>query len=169
MAKINLDKYSVADMLALYAGILTELQKRKVTRSENNPAGDYAKKLARDTLGLAGLDSSRKGYDAVGQNGEKYQIKGRRLVKTNDLRQLSALRDLEKKPFDYLVGILFDRDFRVMRGCCIPHSIVLVHSTFQEHTNSHIFHLTDDIWDIGGVEDITERLREEQETDDFSD
>lgn len=168
MVKINLEEYSVADMLGLYAGILTELRMRKATRTDNNPAGDYAKKLAQDALGLKKLDGSRQGYDAVGDNGKKYQIKGRRVTKTNASRQLGALRQLESKPFDYLVGVLFHSDFRVMGGCCIPYHIVRENPFFQGHTNSYIFHLTDEIWNINGVEDITERLRKAQEKDGFS-
>ena len=48
--------------------------------------------------------------------GRKFEIKGRRPTPENSSRQLSALRDLDEKPFNFLVGILFDEDFSVRRA-----------------------------------------------------
>lgn len=163
MTKINLKEHSVLGMLGLYAGILAELRERGVVRSENNPVGDYAEKLAQNILGLQLADGSAKGYDAVSPRGTKYQIKGRRLARQGTAsRQLSPLRGLDEKKFDFLVGILFHEDFRVMKGCVVPHSIVCENSRHQAHTNSARFHLADDIWRIDGVEDITGHLLEEE-------
>ncbi len=166
MKAVNLSKLSVLEMLGLYADILAELQGRGVVRTANSPVGDYAEKLAQSALGLKAAGGSQKGYDAVGTNGVKYQIKARRLATWNTPRQLSAIRNLEEKRFDFLVGILFHPDFRVMKGCLIPHSVVLEKSTdLRKHTNARVFYLNDNVWDVSGVKDVTAKLQKTQAKD----
>jgi hypothetical protein len=162
MKKWDLDDYTDAELLALYADILDELQVRKVVHSTNNPVANYAEKLAQNALSLTPMPESTKGYDAVDSEGLRYEIKGRRPTLKNPSRQLSMLRELRKQHFDYLIGIIFNEDFTIMKGCVIPHKIILEKSRFTNHANAHIFSLTDDIWDINGVKDITSQLREVQ-------
>jgi hypothetical protein len=162
MGKLDLGNYSSANLLALYANILDELQKRNIVHSTNNPAGNYAEKLAAETLGLTMQPESTKGFDAKDPKGVRYEIKGRRPTSKNHSRQLSALRDLTTKHFDYLIGIIFHEDFQILKACIIPHEIILQKSRFSTHSNSYIFILTDDIWQIAGVRDITQELIETQ-------
>ncbi|MBI3566498.1 MAG: hypothetical protein HY079_14990 [Elusimicrobia bacterium] len=160
--KWNLETHSSADLLALYADILDELQKRKVVHSTNNPVANYSEKLASEALGLKLMTESTKGFDGIDAIGNKYEVKGRRPTTNNPSRQLSMLRGLKDKHFDFLVGILYEEDFRVSRGCVIPHNVILSRARFSNHANAHIFHLTDDVWKIGGVRDITDILRRAQ-------
>lgn len=91
----------------MYADILDELQKRKVVHSTNNPAANYSEKLASEALRLRLMTESTKGYDGIDARGKKYEVKGRRPTVNNPSRQLSMLRGLKEKHFDFLVGILF--------------------------------------------------------------
>jgi len=159
MKKWTLDDYADAELLELYADILDELQKREVVHSTNNPVGDYSEKLACDALGLEAMPESTKGFDAVDADGLKYEIKGRRPTNKNQSRQLSMLRGLPQKQFDYLVGIIFHENFRVMKATVVPHAVVLDRSSFSKHANAHIFHLKDEVWQIAGVRDITKELK----------
>ena len=43
---------SIAELLALHAGIMAELRKREVLRSANNPTGDFAEYLFCSALAL---------------------------------------------------------------------------------------------------------------------
>lgn len=163
MKKWVLSEYSDAELLELYADILDELQDRGVTHSTNNPIANYAEKLAQETLDLELMPESTKGYDAIDLEEKRYEIKGRRPTAKNSSRQLSMLRGLDKKQFDYLVGIIFRENFRVHKGCVIPHHVVLEKSRYTKHANAWIFILNDDVWQIAGVRDITKELKARQD------
>jgi hypothetical protein len=149
-----------AQLLAQYAGILAELRRRGIVRSANSPVGDYTEHLVATALGLDLAANSTAGYDAVGRDGARYQIKGRRLTRANPSRQLGALRDLHGRHFDFLAGVLFAEDFAVARACLIPPGVVEREATYIAHTNSWRLMLRDALWAQPGVRDITDVVRD---------
>ena len=153
----NLATKSVAELLALHTAALEELRQRGVLRSANTPTGDLAEYYFCKAFDWAQQNNSEKAFDAIDDEGVRYQIKGRRVHRRNKSRQLSAIRDLQG--FDILAGILFGDDYRIMRAALIPAAVVSENSKYHEHTNSHIFHLRDAIWNFPGVEDVTAHLR----------
>ncbi len=159
----HLSEVSAGELLALQANILNELRRRRVIRSTNNPAADYAEHLVATALGLKVAGKSNAGYDAVDSNGNRYQIKSRRITKHNKSRQLSFMRGLEdgRQPFDYLVGVLLEEDFSILRACVIPFEVVKQHSTYVAHVNGWRFVLHDNVWALAGVKDITGILSEQ--------
>lgn len=154
----NLNIKSVAELLALHIAVLENLRQRDILRSANNPTGDLAEYYFCAAFGWAQESNSKKAFDAIGDEGVRYQIKGRRVHRRNKSRQLSAIRNLQG--FDILAAVLFDDDYRIMRAALIPAALVSENSKYIEHTNSHKFLLRDAIWKFPGVEDATERLRE---------
>jgi hypothetical protein len=84
----------------------------------------------------------------------RYQVKSRRLTKGNQSRQLGALRGMERKGFEFLVGILFAEDFTPIRGAVIPWEVIKERSTYRPHTNSWVFHLRDEVWSLPGVVEL---------------
>jgi hypothetical protein len=147
------------DLLTLYVQVLDTLRARGTVRSTNNPVADYAEGLCATALQLTLASKSTTGYDAIDPSGQKIEIKARRITDHNPSRQLSAIRGLALKHFDFLAGILFNADFSVFKGCLIPHALISEHGTFTEHTNSHRFLLCDSIWSLPGARDITEELK----------
>jgi len=107
--------------------------------------------------------SSKRGYDATDNGGKRYQIKSRRLDRTNESRQLSVIRNLEKREFDFLVGVLFDRDFTVKEAYKIPHGVIEKYSRFSEHQNGHIIQLQGELLTAAGVENLTKTLHKATE------
>ena len=157
---MNLGEMTSSQLLANYADIGDELRRREVTRSANNPAGDYAEHLFCLAFGWERAGNSVKSYDAIDQtSGSRYQVKSRRLTDATTSRQVSALRGLDGDCFDYLAGILFSRDFSVSRAAIVPYSTVLENSKYGVHTNSWRFFLRDGLWDLAGVMDVTNQLR----------
>jgi hypothetical protein len=152
-------KMKPAELLKLHAGVSEELRARGILRSSNNPTGDLAECLFCKAFGWKQAGNSNANVDAIGRNGKRYQIKGRRFTHYNQSRQLSAIRDLDKANFDYLAGVLFSEDYRILRAAIIPCSVIKEHATFVKRTNSHRFLLRDNIWDAPGVRDVTEKLR----------
>ena len=152
---------STPELLALYGSILTVLRERGITRSENSPVGDYAEHLASVAFGLTLVNNSAIGFDGTDADGVRYQVKGRRITPWNPSRQLSAIRGLGASgdPFDVLLGILFDGEFRVWRAALVPLSVVKLRAKRQEHVNAWRLMLTEPVWALLGVTDVTERVR----------
>ncbi len=152
---INLEELKTNQLFSLYRRVLSELERRRVTRSANNPVADYAEQLAAKTLGLRLASKSTKGYDANDEDGKRYEVKCRHLSARNPSRQLSPFRALDDYHFDFLVGIIFEPDYSVKRACLVPHAVVLQNATHRAHVNGFILHLNDNIWQLEGVKDLT--------------
>jgi hypothetical protein len=155
MTKFDPKAFSTPDLLRHFADIMDELKQRGVVRTRNNPVGDYAEWLVAQRLDLSLERNSKSGYDATNTSGERFQIKSRRLDPSNNSRQLSVIRNLDAGEFDYLIGILFDRDFTVNKAYKVPHGIIAKYARFSKHQNGHILHLRGDILRDPCVEDIT--------------
>lgn len=121
----------------LQAAIMEELRSREVLRSANNPTGDLAEYLFCAAFGWKQAANSEKGFDATDTNGIRYQIKGRRILRRNPSRQLSAIRDLTG--FDVLAAVLFDDNYNITRAALIPAAMVKEKAVYVGHTNSHKF------------------------------
>jgi hypothetical protein len=156
---MNLSDLTPPQLLGLHAKLCDELRARGVTRSANNPTGDLAEYLFCKAFSWKQAGNSHANIDAIGTDGTRYQIKGRRITRYNNSRQLSAIRDLGGGHFNFLAGVLFNEDYTVMRAALIPHAVAIENATFVERTNSHRFLLHDDIWNAGGVRDVTAELR----------
>lgn len=154
----DLRSLSVPDLLALYSRIIEELRQRKITRTSNNPVADYAEYLCEKALFLSRSKNSTKGFDATDSNGVRYQIKGRRITRYRSSCQLGLLRELDDKPFDFLVGILFREDFQVLKACLLPIDQVHTHSKYIARSNSWRFILRDSVWSLPGAIDISAKL-----------
>ncbi|MCX8502142.1 MAG: hypothetical protein ORO03_10700 [Alphaproteobacteria bacterium] len=165
--KIDLTKKSAFEILQLNASTLIELEKRKLIRTRNNPTGDFAEFLFKQTFDWQLTKNSVKGVDAtlldpIINKVIKYQIKSRKLNFNNaGERQLSAIRNLNNNQFDYLAVVLFNQDYSIYIGAIIPIGIVKnpKYSRFVEHTNSHTFHATDKVFQLPEVKDVTNDLK----------
>jgi hypothetical protein len=156
---MDLSGINPAALLALHAQVADELRVRGITRSSNNPTGDLAEYLFCKAFGWEQAGNSHANIDAVAADGTRYQVKGRRITRFNNSRQLSAIRDLKGGHFDFIAGILFNEDYSVMRAALIPHCVALARAKFVERTNSHRFLLQDDVWSAPGVQDVTAALK----------
>ena len=150
---------TVPKLLLLHTQIGDELRKRGVTRTANNPTGDLSEYLFCKAFGWRQAGNSHANVDAIASDGTRYQVKGRRMTRFNNSRQLSAIRDLQGGHFDFIAGVLYNEDYTVMRAALIPHSVALERPKFVERTNSHKFLLQDDVWNAPGVQDVTAVLK----------
>jgi hypothetical protein len=157
--EMSLSELSPPELLALLAKVGDELRTRGITRSANSPTGDLAEYLFCKAFGWKQEGNSQANVDAIGPDGLRYQIKGRRITQFNSSRQLSAIRNLTGAHFDFLAGVLFSEDYSVMRAALIPYAVALERASFVEHTNSYRFLLRDDIWNARDVRDVTMELR----------
>lgn len=147
-------------LLELHCKVMEELRDRGVVRSSNNPVADYTETTVARALGATLEGNSKAGYDALGSDGTRYQIKGRRLTKANSSTQLSAIRNLDKDPFDALVPVIYDAHLVVQYAAIIPLEVVQRLGKYYKHTNSTIFYFKRAVMLEPGVQDITERVIE---------
>jgi len=141
MGKISkLESLSESNLLRLYADLMEELRHRQVIRTSNNPVADYDEKVAGEHLRLKRAGKEERGYDALDAEGHRYQIKGRRVTRHNASRQLSVIRDLDQKLFDYLIAVIFDQKFNIQEIWQIPYEFVRGNSRWSQHLNGHIFY-----------------------------
>jgi hypothetical protein len=153
------DEESTQNLLMLYSEILSVLRRRNLIHSTNNPIADIAETLVAVALKLELTRGSTAGHDAKDINGLRYEIKARRITKENKSRQLSFIRGLDRDHFDFLVGVLFDESFHIMKACIIPKSTVQKLAKYVKHVNGWRLILADTVWHEAGVQDFTEPLR----------
>ena len=150
----NLRSSSVKELLSLFADILDELNTRGILKTQNNPVADYTEWLVARALDLKLERNSREGFDAIDLVGQKYQIKGRRLHPGNPSRQLSVIRKLDRKEFDFLVAVLYNRDFSLLEGWKIPIEWVEKYARFSKHQNGHILMAEGDVLKVTETKSI---------------
>lgn len=155
---MNLSGYNAAELLALHSRINAELRERNITRSANNPTGDLAELIFCKAFEWEQENNSKKGYDAY-LDQTRYQIKGRRLDNGRGSRQLSFIRAIETRPFDFLAAVIFNLDYTIWRAAIIPFEIVLEQAKPVKHVNGHRFLLRDSVWDENDVVDVTLNLK----------
>ena len=156
---MDLDCLSALQLLQLYGRTLDTLKSKGLTRSTNNPLADYAEKLVSEGLGLVLAVKSNAGYDAIHPHtGKRYEIKARRITKHNRSTQLSAIRNLEKAHFDFLVAVIFAEDFTVDYAALIPIDSVRKLATYVAHTNSHRLMVPRGIFGNPGVENVKKQI-----------
>ena len=129
-----------AELLGRWASIMTDMNSRGIVRSDNNPIGDYCEFLVAAHYGVTPEGNSTAGYDVQTPDGELIQVKGRRLRrdgrKPPHFGAVRNLDDLDRPPFDHLIGLLLNRDFGVAEAWKIPIERVRHHATYRPHTNS---------------------------------
>lgn len=156
---VDIEALSGKELLSLYAQVLNALKDKGVTRSANNPVADYAEQLVANGLHLKLVGKSNAGFDAIDPlTNEKYEVKGRRMTRHNRSRQLSAIRNLERSPFDYLVGVIFDEDFTVVYAALMPIQAVIDHSSYVAHTNSRKLILRESVFEDSRVKNVTSQI-----------
>lgn len=112
----------------------------------------------RPKLGLTLSGNSALGFDAVDLDGRRYQIKGRRLTPQNASTELSAIRDLPDHLFDFLIAVVYRRDFTVDYAAQVPYDVVMELAKYSKHTNAYRFLTRRTVLNDSRVEDVTSRL-----------
>jgi hypothetical protein len=152
---VELSALTAEGLLKLYSGVLRELNNRKIMRGMNSPAQDVAELLVQKAVAGFLQPKNNKSFDVKGTDGLRYEVKARRLIPENQSRELGAIRDLNDKNFDFLIGVLFHEDFSVFKAAQIPWEIVRENAMHRQRTNSWKFFLEDQVWAIPGVKPMT--------------
>lgn len=144
-----IDAASLSDD-ALFAGwalLIREMRRRDLTRSGSNPVGDYAELLVARRLGLRLAQKSAEGYDAVADDGARYQIKARRQLGGIGDKELGAVKNIDQQDFDYLVAVLFDEDLGVAAMWRFPFELVREKAIYKKQVNGHVLYMRPSVLD----------------------
>lgn len=155
---MSLESLPTNELLRNFAAILAELRRREICRSENIPTGDLAEYLVCKALGLSMAPKSAKGFDALSADGQRFQIKGRRITRWNPSLQLSAIRDLKKAPFDFVVAVLFDEEFQVISAHQFSLDACQERARFVARTNSHTIFANASLISHPDTVDLTDKV-----------
>jgi hypothetical protein len=154
-----LKDFSPKELLQLTGKIIDEFSARGITRTRNNPVSGYTEWLVSERLDLTLCGNSEKGFDSTDKSGVEYEIKARRVTPANKSRQLSAIRDIEGEHFNFLIAVVYNKDFEVILALKIPRSVVVAKSSYVKSTNSFKLEAKDSLNSEPGVEDIAHLLR----------
>jgi hypothetical protein len=154
----DLTDATTAELFATYAAVLRELLRRKIVRTANAPAGDYAEYLTAEALGGQLAGNSEKSWDVLTRADRRVQVKSRVVPAPSNAgqRQLSPFRSFD---FDDLVIVLFAADYSVWRAILLPATVAEQAATYSAHVNGHVLFATDALLKDRQAVDLTEKLR----------
>jgi hypothetical protein len=113
----------VRGLVRRYLAVRAALKAATVLRSDRTVQSDYAEWLAARRLRLRLVPTSiQAGYDATDSRQRKYQIKAR-VVHSLSRNTSFDFHSLEH-PFDFLIGVFFDNDLRLLGIIKVPRSVV---------------------------------------------
>ena len=151
---MDLGELSTKQLLRIHSGIGGELRSRGLVRTGNNLCADLAETLVSRAFNWRLNGNSKAGHDTL-DGDQRIEIKACRIISPNGPRQTSAIRRLQTRPFDRLLGVVFDRDYDVILGVDVPFEVVCRLSGHSDHTKSAIFHLRDTLLERPGVINVT--------------
>jgi hypothetical protein len=158
----KLFKLNNKQLLKIYTRVIITLENRDVVRTQNSPIGDYTEWLVSKAYDYKLETNSKAGYDAIAKDGTKIQIKARRIMSSNDPKQLSAIRNLDKNDFDVLIAVIYDKNCDIIEALTIPHNIIKEYAGYSGHVNSSILTITDKIKNDSRIKNITKELVEKE-------
>ncbi len=146
---------SLRDLLASYCAIIAELKRRKVVRTDNAPAGDYAEYLVCKALAGMLAPNSERSFDLTAPTWGRVQVKCRvtDASRANPRSQLSPFRSFD---FDVAAVVLLNSNYSVRRAVLVPVATIREVSHYREHVNGYVVHARKALLDTAGNADITD-------------
>lgn len=144
---------SAFELMQLQTRLQDELAARRVVQNPSQPVGDYAIHLACTAFDLQREPPATSGYDASDSEGLRYQVKFRRLTGPQDTRQLNAIKGIEQRKFDFLIGVLFNPDMTIFRAAMMSFEV-----SASKVDKEKILLLSNKVLDAEGVFDVTDKL-----------
>lgn len=134
----GLEDKTDAELVAIYGEVMSELQRRGVVRSGNNPIADMAERVIADYFGVSPLPPNNKSFDLVAPDGAKIEVKALRRTKASR-RGLSPLRTLD---FDYVAVVIFAADMSLQEAIFVPNVAVRAHMGWSKTWKSNRLSVT---------------------------
>jgi hypothetical protein len=154
---MKISQKSNGDLFVLLALVMQELKTRNLVRTANNPVADLGELLFCGGLGWQREHNQGKDIDAIMKNGERVQIKARRLTRKNQSTRSGTIYD--KQGWDWIALALFDTDFTIQKAILIPRKIALAHMKWSKRQQGWYISLTKTrFWKETTLIDVTPKL-----------
>jgi len=142
---MELSQLRTIELMQLNQDTLSELERRDVIRTRNNPVSEYTEWLVSTRMGMTLAPANIKGYDAITNDGRRVQIKSRKNNLKNQSMILGIIRNYELNQFDDLIAVIYHHDFSIRYALLIPHELVKTYSRFNQHQNGYTVSITKDL------------------------
>ena len=153
---LDFGDYTELALLWTYGAAIDELLHRGVVETRSNPIGGYAEWLVCKHLGLERAEKGQRNVDAIGPDGTRYQIKGRRELKYR-LVEFGVIRDLPEREFEFVIPVAFNENYSVSFALKIEHaSIDLPLAHWDKRNNGWALGLRGDEGGLDGVDNISQ-------------
>lgn len=154
---MNWEALTIREMLGLSRGVLLELQRRQVVRTDNAPLGDVAEYLVHAAFGGSLVPNSGKSYDLIDADDRKIQVKARTILHGKPGTQVfSPFRTFD---FDATVFLVFDRNsMDLLRAVEVEAEKVRGEATYRSYVNGYIVRVSKVVRDEGFGNDVKNRI-----------
>lgn len=117
------EDYEIKKLLIEYRNIVNRLKEKGIIRT-TKVVSDYGEYVAAKKLGLQrDPNPSNKGYDAIDEQGRKYEIKTRKATAWNKPTIFPVNED-QLRSADFIIYVEFDDDWNLVKLLRIPTSEV---------------------------------------------
>lgn len=156
---MDLTNFQPLELIKLHRDIITELKRREIVRTRNQPIAGYTRWLVKRCYRLNDAGNPNDRHDFIDDNGIKYIVRSRQVNESTMLNApFSVIRDIEDRNFDFLVIVVYDMDFNIIQAKKITIESLLLHNHYNEHQNGYVLRPNDiESFEIG-VEDIRVEL-----------
>ena len=141
---MEFDAMSDAELLRTYCRSLHLIRQRKLHLPGGNPTAGYAELLAEERLGLQLNPPETKGSDAR-DSAARYSYEIKHSFAPQGQPQTGSIKNLENRPFDFLVYLIFNDDLSVREAWKLSHDAVLRHAYYNKSNQAPFLKLTNDV------------------------
>ena len=154
---MNFDTMTDAELLLAHCKTIDHIRQRNLHSPGGNPIAGYAELLVSECLGLELSPSETAGYDAKDTaTGETYQIKHTRDPQRPP--QTGNINNLDGRPFDFLVFLIFNEDLSVREAWRLAYEFVRLSAHYNNANKAHYITITQDLQAQPELEDISHKF-----------
>ena len=154
---MNFDAMTDTELLLAHCRIIDHIRQRNLHSPGGNPIAGYAELLVCERLGLELAPDENVGFDAIDPaTRETYQIKHTR--DPQRAPQTGMINNLDGRPFDFLVFLIFNRDLSVHEAWKLAYDFVRLNALYSNANDAHYISITQDLRAQPELEDISHRF-----------
>lgn len=151
---MRFDALSDTELLLAYCRILDHIRQRKLPSAGGNPIAGYAELLAAERLGLQRSLDETIDFDALDSaTGDTYQVK--HSLNPKSTPRSGTIKNLENRPFDFLVYLIFNLDLTVREAWKFPYDAVCHHAKYSDRNSAHYISLTNEVRHSPDIKNIS--------------
>ena len=154
---MNLDAMTDAELLYAHCRIIDHIRERNLRSPGGNPIAGYAELLVSECLELELAPDETVGFDAKDPaTGDTYQIKHTRDPQRSP--QTGMINNLNGRPFDFLVFLIFNKDLSVREAWKLAYDFVRLRAQYSKANDAHYISINQELRAHPDLEDISHRF-----------